>query len=641
MSGKPSNRIVSRQTDKRFAATRLWVLALLLLTACSKTSNVDQPPAGQPPSEEPPAVAATGDPPPTADMVSIPLDRMGLVSERLHREPAKSAWAAETFNDRAAAQLKRLKSALLAAEAGDASLAKLAHRNFRCGPLRPAELRTVFDGDALLVRRAAQAASATANNGTYRGAEGLREALRELAAPFSQATNRHALAKIVAVRFTDGAIDSTVAFQLSGRLPDGTLQVTANWRCQWHEDADQTLRLTSLSIEDYEETWGRSNGSSLFADCTESVLGNNDSFRQQLCLGIDHWTGRIESRLGMTPSGWQGVTLGDVNGDGLDDVYVCQPAGLPNRLYLQLPDGTATDVSAASGADWWDHSQTALLLDLDNDGDQDLVLATTLGLIFMANDGQGQFTVAATKLCPEAAPLSLSAADFDQDGDLDVYAGCYSLRGVAITAGFLARPMPYHDANNGGRNALYRNDRNWRFRNVTRQVGLEENNRRFTLAAAWEDYDNDGDDDLYVANDYGRNNLYRNDGGRFVDVAAQAGVEDISAGMSVSWGDYNGDGRMDLYVSNMWSSAGNRITYQRQFQRAADAQARSDFQRHARGNSLFLNAGDGTFRDVSQSAHVTMGRWAWGSRFFDMNNDSLRDLIVANGFITQDDTSDL
>ncbi len=152
---------------------------------------------------------------------------------------------------------------------------------------------------------------------------------------------------------------------------------------------------------------------------------------------------------------------------------------------------------------------------------------------------------------------------------------------------------------------------------------------------------NDGDQDLYVANDYGRNNLYRNENGHFSDVAQDAGVEDISAGMSVSWGDYNHDGQMDLYVSNMWSSAGKRITYQRKFQPGTTDRTRSDFQRHARGNSLFMNRGDGTFRDVSVESDVTMGRWAWGSRFIDLNNDGREDLLVTNGFITQEDTRDL
>ena len=128
---------------------------------------------------------------------------------------------------------------------------------------------------------------------------------------------------------------------------------------------------------------------------------------------------------------------------------------------------------------------------------------------------------------------------------------------------------------------------------------------------------------------------------RFTDVAAEAGVEDISAGMSSSWGDVDGDGDRDLYVSNMWSSAGNRIAYQRNFQTGLDDTVRKEFQRHARGNSLFLNNGDGTFSDASVEAGVTMGRWAWGSRFVDINNDSLQDIIVSNGFLTQSDSGDL
>jgi hypothetical protein len=200
--------------------------------------------------------------------------------------------------------------------------------------------------------------------------------------------------------------------------------------------------------------------------------------------------------------------------------------------------------------------------------------------------------------------------------------------------------VPYHDANNGGPNMLWRNDGRFRFADVTRDVGLDVNNRRYSYAVSWDDFDNDGDQDLYVANDFGRNNLYENRGGRFVDIAADAGVEDISAGMSTAWGDYDNDGLMDIYVGNMFSSAGNRVTYQRRF-RSDRAAGLDQFRRHARGNSLFRNSGAKTFTDESIASAVTIGRWAWGSKFVDLNNDGLLDIYVANGFLTTDDTGDL
>jgi hypothetical protein len=243
-------------------------------------------------------------------------------------------------------------------------------------------------------------------------------------------------------------------------------------------------------------------------------------------------------------------------------------------------------------------------------------------------------------------PSSIAAADYDGDGDLDIYICGYTPRDDVAPGDIFANPVPYHDANNGARNFFIENRGAFDFADVTESSGLAENNRRFSFAASWEDYDLDGDPDIYVANDFGRNNLYRNDEGadgtrHFVDVAAEAGVEDIAAGMSVSWGDYNRDGLMDLYVSNMFSSAGGRIAFQQQFQKGADGSVRAGLQRHARGNSLFENLGDGRFKDVSEEAGVTMGRWAWASRFVDLNNDAWEDLVVANGFFTAEDSGDL
>ena len=111
--------------------------------------------------------------------------------------------------------------------------------------------------------------------------------------------------------------------------------------------------------------------------------------------------------------------------------------------------------------------------------------------------------------------------------------------------------------------------------------------------------------------------------------------------MSVSWGDYNRDGFMDLYIGNMFSSAGNRIAYQEKFHSAASEEFKTRYRRLARGNSLFEGQSDGTFRDVSVAAGATMGRWAWGSVFADVNNDGWDDLLVGNGFVTGKNPDDL
>ncbi len=397
--------------------------------------------------------------------------------------------------------------------------------------------------------------------------------------------------------------------------------------------------LNSLASESYEELRA-TRQRRWFTDCTVSVLGPNESLARQLDVGLERWAGRLEERLGFHDSGRHGIAVGDVNNDGLEDVYLCQTGGLPNRLFVQQPDGTAVDQSQLAGVDWLDPTASALLIDLDNDGDQDLVLATPTLLLVMSNDGSGQFAVTA-RLAVGVDVKSISAADYDADGDLDLYA-CVDL---ADGKSGRQQAFVYHDANDGGRNTLYRNDCGaetpWAFTDVTEEVGLDVHNRRHSLAAAWGDYDNDGDLDLYVANDYGQNCLYRNDGGRFTDVAVEAGVVDHGSGMSVCWGDYNLDGNLDLYVGNMWSSAGNRIATQPGFRPAGGTTTRDLYRRFAKGNTLFENDGAGGFREVGGDLGVEVARWAWSSLWADINNDGWQDILVANGYLTSEDSKDL
>ncbi|MFN0130560.1 MAG: FG-GAP repeat domain-containing protein [Verrucomicrobiales bacterium] len=590
-------------------------------------------------SKPPPAPAASTEP--ATPAAEVPLEPIGLVDNVLHKEPGRDAWQGEVFNDLAGEQLKALGKILAhPADVPAEALESIVETGTLADGLVPVPLEVVFDDGVYRVSRP----TGTAVPGRAANAAA---AFRELVAPLADAGDIRSKFKVFSVALdAKGEPTSEVYFQISGTTGKGIVSRQARWRCRWNWTSPESApKLRSIEVSEFEETLGRSEGGALFEDCTAAAVAGIPASGEQFGHGMDHWAARLESRYGIGLAGWHGLALGDVNGDGLDDVYVCEPGGLPNRLLVHVADGSLIDASSLSGTDFRLQTQSALFVDLDNDGDQDLVLATTLGVILMANDGRGNFVVKASRLVAEAGPVSVCAADFDLDGDLDLYVGCYSLRNSNVDGvQILGRPIPYHDANNGGRNLLLRNDRDWRFTEATLELGLDVNNRRFTLAASWEDYDGDGDPDLYVANDYGRNNLYRNDRQpdgsiRFVDAAREAGVEDISAGMSVSWADADNDGDRDLYVSNMWSSAGNRIAYQRNFQAGADAGRRAEFQRHARGNSLFLNNGDGTFADASVAAGVTMGRWAWGSRFADLNNDGSQDIVVANGFISQPDNN--
>jgi hypothetical protein len=579
----------------------------------------------------------------TEAMVSIPgVDSkafVGRIAPELEKiDASRAGWETEVASDAALAQLKALSKIIEHPEQWTAtSLAGILASNFKSPALRPAQTTDVVANELLTVRRGRAGQTITTD-----AAPRFVEHLSELLAPLRSATDIRVEFKLFRVESSADQLSTHAYFQASGQIGAGRYQQNSTWICRWTVPKSQSPpKLLELQVADFEEILPGRTGGVRFADCTHAVLGHESSYRDQLLLGMDHWRDRLQREYDIDFTGHHGLAVGDADGDGFDDLYVCQPGGLPNRLYLRNPDGTLRDSSARSGVDWMELSHAALLIDLDNDGDQDLTISQNGNVVVMRNNGEGRFSRVMTAKGP-ALYFSCAAADYDLDGDLDLYFCGYSpRRGLGGAEEEQEEPTPYHDANNGGRNVLLRNDGGLRFIDVTGEVGLDENNRRFSFACAWEDYDNDGDPDLYVANDFGRNNLYRNDAGRFRDVAALAGVEDIAAGMSATWGDYNRDGLMDLYVSNMFSSAGGRIAYQRNFRPGDRRETLGQFQRHARGNSLFQNQGDGAFADVSEPAAVTMGRWAWASLFADLDNDGWEDLYCLNGYITSETTQDL
>jgi hypothetical protein len=594
--------------------------------------------------------------------------------------PVADGWATEASAEQAKHLLVELTPALL----GEKSLEHLeggpwVDGRFTTAGLQPSSLATVFRDANLIVERplagartpgaeaanpGAEAAKPGATAG-YQGEAGWADAVQLFARTWQPLTDRRIDFKVFRVaREAEGLVTHQYV-TVTGRDGDRVLEQHATWKITWATDADplRPQRMRSLEVVEFEQSTSLG-GDRWFADCTPAVLGANPIYAAQLLHGFHHWIDRNQDMRYFAPLGNPGIALGDVNGDGRDDLYLCQEANLPNRLFLQQEDGSAREAAADWQVDFLEGSRSALLVDFDNDGDQDLAVALMGAVVLASNEGS-RFQLRAV-LETNDDTTSMSAADYDLDGDVDLYV-CVdypndffaSRRSQPVQGG--AANRVYHDANNAGRNSLFRNDirgqariaadaepardapkgASWAFVDVTAETGLDENNRRYSWASCWEDYDDDGDQDLYVSNDFGRNNLYENQNGRFVDKAHDAEVEDIASGMSAAWGDANQDGRMDLYVGNMFSSAGGRITYQPEFKAGADEEIRTRLQRFARGNSLFLNRGDRSFADVSVEAGVTVARWAWSSIFVDVNNDGWQDLAVANGYITSEDTGDL
>ncbi|MDB4711432.1 VCBS repeat-containing protein [Verrucomicrobiales bacterium] len=553
-------------------------------------------------------------------------------------DPSEDGWETEFLANQANKQLKELGSLFF----NEGSLNDLVTSGIATDPLTPENLELIFKDKNITVHKG--------NRNENQQNIGTQHLEKELNSVRQKRTgsddDNHAKFKIIGIKKENGSPGKTftteVLFSLNFRTEKNVIEKHARWSVQWNEEQEKP-KIEKIRVLSFNQTTS-SKSEKIFTDVTGSALDSNDCYKTQLSYGMNHWLTRLPVRAMLNRFGTPGISIGDVNGDGLEDIYLCQEPGLPNRLFIQRKNGTLMDVSAEWGVDWLEDSRSSIIADFDNDGDQDLAVAVYGMLLIAKNDQQKRF-VPAIAIKTSWSTASLAAADYDKDGLLDLYVCAYVQEDNGESIGAANNQFVYHDAENGAPNLLFKNetteDGKLSFVNTTEEVGLNINNQRWSFAASWEDFDNDGDQDLYVANDYGRNNLYRNDAGKFTDIAANTNTEDSASGMSVTWADYDRDGRMDLYVSNMFSAAGNRITEQQKFKSKTNNKIRDRFRRFARGNTLLRNI-ESSFEDKSISAGVNMGRWAWGSNFVDLNNDSLPDLVVANGYLTsKEETGDL
>ena len=628
-----------RWLPRTFQPTRIWTalrgagFALLpLLAACSDNSSPESLKGQDGPATD--SDSAEGN---AAFAFRVQSEREREEHNRRETEfdPTNDGWESEAFHGETTAQLKVLAKSLTLDEpptvlAPDAT----------SGTLRPDSLVPAFENAGMKIFREPPGSSSPAAP--------LLDHLKALA------TSLHRDKADVSVRFKQfrvrppsekgGPSSSTVLYKARASSPTGVSMQNSTWVIDWvYSPSSSSYLIKKVHPDDFEEIVlpaspdiaAPGDTHALFRDRTGDLIA-------PLPRGdFIHWGANELSVRGLYQNGraFIGLALADANGDGIDDVYAPQARDLPNLFFLSQPDGSLREVAARSGLNWLDETTVALFADFDNDGDQDLVVATRQRLALHENtDGSGLNFKRVLEL-PQADTSSLAAADYDGDGLLDLFV-CNYLSSLGDETVALSDSI--YNALDGGSNRLYRNIGKLKFEDVTEATGMNVDATRKSLAASWEDYDNDNDVDLYVANDFGPNALYRNDGGRFTQVAPDVGADDPSFGMSITWGDINRDGLMDACVSNMFSAAGNRITAQPKFE--ADLTDGLDVKRVAylaRGNTLLVNQGGTLFKERSAQAGVINTQWTWGTLFADFDNSGDLDMMAMNGYITGPVVDDL
>ena len=343
-----------------------------------------------------------------------------------------------------------------------------------------------------------------------------------------------------------------------------------------------------------------------------------------------------------------GVAIGDINNDGLADIFLTSNQG-ENKLYLNQGNFHFRDISQKAGFkqdSMW--STGVVFVDINNDGWLDIYVCNSGHMSngnrrnkLYINNHNNTFTEEAAKygLDISAYTTQVSFFDYDNDGDLD----CFMIDNSPIPVNTLNNSnrrdlpdsaWPVAQYLKGGGDHLFRND-NGHFTEVTQKAGIHGSLISFGLGVSIGDINGDGYDDIFVSNDsYERDYLYINQkNGTFKDELEDRLAHTSFSSMGADIADINNDGYPEIFTTDMLPGDDFRLKTLGAFDNISlyNAKIQSGFYRQFMKNCLQLNNGNGCFSDIADYSGVSATDWSWGALMFDMDNDGLNDIFVCNG----------